>query len=223
MMRILIIEDERDVSNVLVEILEQAGFEPVTAYDGAHALTQLSTTYDLVLLDLTLPFVDGETILAQLRQQSTIPVIIISAKNATTTKVELLRLGADDYITKPFDIEEVVARIESTLRRAYGPAVTRQKRYTYQTISLDEAQQLVTLANRTLALTATEYALLHLFMSQPQKIFTKENLIRSLRDDGYTGDEGTIKTHISNLRHKLQPIDAIETIRYLGYRLRPLS
>lgn len=223
MMRILIIEDERDVSNVLVEILEQAGFETVTAYDGAHALTQLSTTYDLVLLDLTLPFVDGETILAQLRQQSTIPVIIISAKNATTTKVELLRLGADDYITKPFDIEEVVARIESTLRRAYGPAVTRQKCYTYQTISLDEAQQLVTLANRTLALTATEYALLHLFMSQPQKIFTKENLIRSLRDDGYTGDEGTIKTHISNLRHKLQPIDAIETIRYLGYRLRPLS
>lgn len=222
-MRILIIEDERDVSNVLVEILEQAGFETVTAYDGAHALTQLSTTYDLVLLDLTLPFVDGETILAQLRQQSTIPVIIISAKNATTTKVELLRLGADDYITKPFDIEEVVARIESTLRRAYGPAVTRQKCYTYQTISLDEAQQLVTLANRTLALTATEYALLHLFMSQPQKIFTKENLIRSLRDDGYTGDEGTIKTHISNLRHKLQPIDAIETIRYLGYRLRPLS
>ena len=96
MMRILIIEDERDVSNVLVEILEQAGFETVTAYDGAHALTQLSTTYDLVLLDLTLPFVDGETILAQLRQQSTIPVIIISAKNATTTKVELLRLGADD-------------------------------------------------------------------------------------------------------------------------------
>ncbi len=223
MMRILIIEDERDVSNVLVEILEQAGFETVTAYDGAHALTQLSTTYDLVLLDLTLPFVDGEAILAQLRQQSTIPVIIISAKNATTTKVELLRLGADDYITKPFDIEEVVARIESTLRRAYGPAVTRQKCYTYQTISLDEAQQLVTLANRTLALTATEYALLHLFMSQPQKIFTKENLIRSLRDDGYTGDEGTIKTHISNLRHKLQPIDAIETIRYLGYRLRPLS
>jgi len=124
-MRILIIEDERDVSNVLVEILEQAGFETVTAYDGAHALTQLSTTYDLVLLDLTLPFVDGETILAQLRQQSTIPVIIISAKNATTTKVELLRLGADDYITKPFDIEEVVARIESTLRRAYGPAVMR--------------------------------------------------------------------------------------------------
>lgn len=222
-MRILIIEDERDVSNVLVEILEQAGFETVTAYDGAHALTQLSTTYDLVLLDLTLPFVDGETILAQLRQQSTIPVIIISAKDTTTTKVELLRLGADDYITKPFDIEEVVARIESTLRRAYGPAVTRQKCYTYQTISLDEAQQLVTLANRTLALTATEYALLHLFMSQPQKIFTKENLIRSLRDDGYTGDEGTIKTHISNLRHKLQPIDAIETIRYLGYRLRPLS
>lgn len=223
MMRILIIEDERDVSNVLVEILEQAGFETVTAYDGAHALTQLSTTYNLVLLDLTLPFVDGETILAQLRQQSTIPVIIISAKDTTTTKVELLRLGADDYITKPFDIEEVVARIESTLRRAYGPTVTRQKRYTYQTISLDEAQQLVTLANRTLALTATEYALLHLFMSQPQKIFTKENLIRSLRDDGYTGDEGTIKTHISNLRHKLKPIDAIETIRYLGYRLRPLS
>lgn len=222
-MRILIIEDERDVSNVLVEILDRAGFETMTAYDGAQALTQLSTDYDLILLDLTLPFVDGETILAQLRQQSSIPVIIISAKNTTTTKVELLRLGADDYITKPFDVEEVVARVESALRRAYGQAVMRKKRYTYQTLLLDEAQQLVTCASRTLALTATEYALLHLFMSQPQKIFTKENLIQSLRENDYMGDEGSIKTHISNLRHKLQPVDAIETIRYLGYRLRPLS
>lgn len=222
-MRILIIEDERDVSKLLVEILEHAGFETAPVYDGAQALAQLSTDYDLVLLDLTLPFVAGETILAQLRQQSSIPVIIISAKDTTTTKVELLRLGADDYITKPFDVDEVVARVESALRRAYGQAVMRQKRYTYQTLLLDEAQQLVTCANQTLALTATEYALLHLFMSQPQKIFTKENLIQSLRENDYMGDEGAIKTHISNLRHKLQPVDAIETIRYLGYRLRPLS
>jgi len=221
--RILIIEDDDDINNLLREIVERAGCFVQTAFSGTEGLLYIEQeTWDLILLDLMLPGKSGETLLQLTRTMSDVPVIVISAKEESDTKVQLLHAGADDYITKPFNNEEVMARITVQLRR-YERFDDGKKR-TYKDIVLDEDTKRVTVSGQEIILTAREYAILQLFMTNPNKMFTKENIYESVWESGFLGDENTVHVHLSHLRAKLQEANPqetyIETIWGLGYRLK---
>src|SRR5690625_4593181 len=208
--RILIIEDDDDINNLLREIVERAGCFVQTAFSGTEWFLYIEQeTWDLILLDLMLPGKSGETLLQLTRTMSDVPVIVISAKEESDTKVQLLHAGADDYITKPFNNEEVMARITVQLRR-YERFDDGKKR-TYKDIVLDEDTKRVTVSGQEIILTAREYAILQLFMTNPNKMFTKENIYESVWESGFLGDENTVHVHLSHLRAKLQEANPQET------------
>nr|WP_232733115.1 response regulator transcription factor [Lysinibacillus xylanilyticus] len=224
-LRILMVEDHEDVNAMLTELFEQADFQVTSAMDGIEGHRAfLQNEFDIVLLDIMLPYKSGDELLKDIRAISDVPVVMISAKDLVSTKIDLLRLGADDYITKPFDLGEVLARIESVLRRVKKQA-TPMKQLQFKDIILDDVAKRVTVNGEEVLLTAKEYLLLELFMTNQEKVFTKANLFESIWQEEYLGDEHIIKIHISNLRHKLKTknpqADYIETLRGLGYRLRP--
>jgi Response regulators consisting of a CheY-like receiver domain and a winged-helix DNA-binding domain len=220
---ILIIEDNEDVNRMLARALTDAGYRVTTCYTGADGIAEIrSNAYDLILLDLMLPYKSGDEVLKEARQWTDVPVIVVSAKDMVGTKIDLLRLGADDYITKPFDLGEVAARVESNLRRAH-----KHKResalYRYKDLTLDDAAKRVTVRGAELELTAKEYGILELLVKQGGKVYTKANLYESVWQEEYLGDDNAVKTHMSNLRHKLKKANPdeeyIETVWGLGYRL----
>ncbi len=220
--RVLVIEDDEDINRLLCQIVKKAGLNVQAAYSGTEGLLLVEyETWDLILLDLMLPGKSGEQLLEIMRRQSDIPVIVISAKEEPLTKVQLLHAGADDYITKPFNNEEVLARILVQLRRY--ERIEKRTTKTFKDIVLDEETKRVTVNNSELDLTAREYQILHLFLSNKQKMFTKENIYESVWGAGFLGDENTVHVHLSHLRAKLQQANRnetyIETIWGLGYRL----
>lgn len=223
MYKVLIIEDHDDINVMLAEAMTGAGYSVQSVYTGIDGIHELKRcVYDVVLLDIMLPYKNGDEILRDLREFSDAPVMIISAKDGVDTKIDLLRLGADDYMTKPFNLDEVVARVESLLRRARkfadGGAVFR-----YKDLMLDEGLKQVCIQGKEIDLTATEYAILERLLSHRGKVFTKANLYDSIWEADDPGDENAVKTHISNLRNKLKKGNSeqeyIETVWGLGYRL----
>ncbi|SKB98501.1 DNA-binding response regulator, OmpR family, contains REC and winged-helix (wHTH) domain [Lysinibacillus sp. AC-3] len=181
--------------------------------------------WDMVLLDLMLPGMNGEEILSKIAEQSNTPVLIISAKLEQQAKIDALRSGADDYITKPFDIDEVSARIDSHLRRYRRlQELPMKKELRYKNIVIDTEAKKVVVEGKSLAFTAREYNILVLLMSSPNKIFTKENLFENVWNEPFYGDDNTINVHMSNLRSKLSKaspgVEYIETIWGMGYRLK---
>ncbi|GEA31991.1 DNA-binding response regulator [Clostridium diolis] len=181
-------------------------------------------TYDLVILDLMLPYKSGDEILRELRSFSNIPVIVLSAKDMVHTKVELLRLGADDYVTKPFDLNEILARVESNLRRCSSDSNIKKSILTYKDITLYEEEKKVIVNGNTLVLTSKEYGILFLLLSHPQKVFSKANLFESIWNEEYFSEDNTLNVHISNIRNKLKNANPneeyIETIWGMGYKLK---
>jgi DNA-binding response OmpR family regulator len=223
MKRILIIEDDKEINNLLCKILEENAYFAQSAFTGIDGLNMLrNEAYDMVLLDIMLPFKSGDEVLRELRSFSNVPVIMITAKDLTQIKVDLLRLGADDYITKPFDVEEVLARIEAALRR-YNHAYIVADSLSYQDIVLDCESKRITVSGKNIALTMTEYAILELLMRNPAKTFSKRNLFESVSGEEYLSDDNTMNVHISNLRQKLREAgkheNYIETVYGMGYRL----
>jgi len=220
---ILIIEDNKDVNLMLAESLTDAGYAVKSAFTGTDGISEIkSHEYDLILLDLMLPYKSGDEILREMRQFSETPVIVISAKDMVGTKIDVLRLGADDYITKPFDLEEVAARIESNLRRSHKQEWAG-KVYTYKDLALDDNAKSVSVQGTPIELTAKEYMILELLLKNRGKVFTKSNIYEVVWQDEYFDDDNAVKTHISNLRNKLKKANAseeyIETVWGLGYRL----
>src|SRR5699024_3494154 len=202
---ILIVEDDDDINSLLCEIVKTAGFYVQSAFSGTEALLYIKQRkWDLVLLDLMLPGKSGEDCLKLLRKQSDVPVIVISAKQEPLTKVQLLNAGADDYITKPFNNEEVIARIMAQLRRY--DRVLKSDQLTFKDIVLCEETKRVTVGGQEVSLTAREYAILKLFLKHPHKMFTKENIYESVWGSEFLGDENTVHVHLSHLRTKLQKI-----------------
>ncbi|AIQ50808.1 response regulator transcription factor [Paenibacillus sp. FSL R7-0331] len=223
MPNILIIEDQEDLNLLLAEALQRAGYTVTSAYNGPDGLQAIrSKPYDLILLDIMLPFLNGDTLLQEARTITGIPVIIISAKDQVSTKIDLLKLGADDYITKPFDLGEVAARVESSLRRS-GKQSAAAMTSRYKDLVLDSSSKRATAAGAILELTAKEFRILELLMTNQGKVFTKANLYESLWGVEYLGDDNAVKTHMSNLRSKLKKAvpehEYIETVWGLGYRL----
>ncbi|AIQ21271.1 MULTISPECIES: response regulator transcription factor [Paenibacillus] len=224
---ILVAEDDNDISRLLCSIIRKSGYVPQPAFSGTEALLYLEQReWSMVLLDLMLPGMTGEELLKWIRLRGGVPVIIISAKGEQQTKVSALRGGADDFITKPFDIEEVSARIDSHLRRfaqIAPPAVLSVLQH--KGLVLDHDSKTVTAEGIEVALTAREYEILTLLLSAPKKVFTKANLYESVWDEPYYGDDNTVNVHMSNLRSKLAKAapgsEFIETVWGMGYRLKP--
>ncbi len=224
--KILIVEDDDDINQLLCKIVKKSNYFPQPAYSGTEAMIYLEKQeWDLVLLDLMLPGMAGEEILEAIRSKGSIPVIIISAKSEQQTKVKGLRSGADDFIAKPFDVEEVSARIDSLLRRYKQPYETLKiNQLVHKDIQLDLEAKVVTVNGKSLTLTALEYAILVLLMTSPNKVFSKSNLFESVWHEPFYGDDNTINVHMSNLRNKLSRANPneeyIETIWGMGYRLK---
>lgn len=223
---VLVIEDDNDINQLLCRIIKKSNYFPQPAYSGTEALIYLEKkNWDLVLLDLMLPGMTGEEILEKITSKDSIPVIIISAKSEQQTKVKGLRSGADDFISKPFDVEEVSARIDSLLRR-YKRAIEAPKRnqVVHKDIQLDLDAKTVVVNGISLALTVREYTILVLLMTSPNKVFSKSNLFESVWNEPFHGDDNTVNVHMSNLRNKLSKANPneeyIETIWGMGYRLK---
>lgn len=222
--KILIIEDDLEICNLLKEFLEGSGYAVKTVCSGIEGMKEIrNSTFNLVILDLMLPFKSGDEILREMRTFLDTPVIVVSAKDTVHTKIDLLRLGADDYVTKPFDLNELLARIESNLRRCSTNETLEKSILTYKDIVLDTEQKKVTVGGTALVLTLKEYEILLLLLKHPQKVFSKANLFESVWNEEYFSEDNTLNVHISNIRSKLKSANPneeyIETIWGMGYKL----
>ncbi len=228
--KILVVDDEPEIRDLLRLYLEKDGYDVVEAADGALALSALqeeslrSEGIDLVILDIMMPGIDGYRVLQNIRGNSNIPVIMLSAKGADADKILGLDLGADDYITKPFQPLEAVARVNSNIRRFYALGAGKQKqveKLTLRDLKLDLNSCLLMQGERSIELTSVEFKIMRLFMENPGKVFTKQQLFEEGWGDDYLVSDNNIMVCISKLRAKLSE-DAnayIKTIRGLGYRL----
>ena len=211
MARILVAEDDVGISDMLCELLGQNGHLPVAAYSGTEALLRLEKEqFSLVLLDLMLPGKTGCEVLRELRLKSGVPVIVLTAVSDKATVVELLGAGADDYISKPFDNQELLARIKARLRTTATSCYDSQK-LLFKDIVLHKDRFDAFIGGEAAGLSKTEFAILELLMSFPTKVFTKNNLYETIWGDRYLGDDNTINVHISKLRSKLASLNPQET------------
>ena len=219
---ILFIEDDFEICKIIQEHLEKYNYRVYYTLKGSNAIELIKKTNPvLVILDLMLPFISGDEILKQIRTFSDIPIIVVSAKSLTYTKIEILRLGADDYITKPFDLDELLARIEANLKRSQKDMPERL--ISLGNIKLNSTSKTVTVNDERVVLTAREYQILELMMNYPNKVFSKKNLYESIWQDAFACDNDVINTHISNLRKKLKSEGVrIETVWGMGYRIGKL-
>ncbi len=205
---ILICDDEKDIVNALQIYLLQEDYILHTAYNGKEVLRILAEEYiDLLLLDIMMPEMDGIQTMAELRKTSNIPIILLTAKSEDTDKIFGLNMGADDYITKPFNPMEVLARVRSQLRRykKFGSAPeTSGSVYLIGNIRMNDDEKTVTVDDDPVSLTPTEYAILRFLMQSPNKVFTPKEIYSAIRNEAPYGAEGTIAVHIRHLREKIE-------------------
>lgn len=222
-MKILLVEDEQKLAQALTKGLSLEGYTVDTIADGKKALTRISlhrADYDLIILDLMLPSMDGHEICKQAREMNiTTPILVLTARNETDTKVQLLLSGADDYMVKPFSFAELVARIRALLRR---PNEALPENLTIGDLELNPAQRRVTRDGKEIPLTLKEFGLLEYFMRHPNQVVNREDLLNHLWDFNYAGFSNVVDVHVKNLRRKLgegSGRDVLETVRGIGYRL----
>lgn len=229
--KILIVEDDTDINHLLSRILAKNEYETVQAFSGTEAkLLIRMETPDLILLDLMLPGMSGEELIIVIREELKldIPVIVLSAKAGLESKVQALRSGADDYLTKPFEAEEVLARVYAALRRSG----TKQKEdtgkegieeYSYKKMHLNLKSRKVTVDGKEISLTQHEYDILYLLVKDPEKVYSRELLYEQVWKGGYYGEDNTVNVHVSNLRKKLAQADAeeeyIRTVWGVGFKM----
>lgn len=217
---ILVTDDEKEIRELLKLYLTKEGYSVVEAEDGWTALTQIAQMkIDLVIIDIMMPELDGYQLIKRLRKDNDIPIIVASAKTANYEKILGLDLGADDYVTKPFDPLEVVARVKAQLRRYTGD--TEAVIYKTGPFSLDTSTCMLSYGKQEISLTATEYNIMKLFMQSPGRVFTKQQIYDGAWPENVIVDDNTVMVAISKLRSKLPKEQGalIKTIRGLGYRL----
>ena len=222
MKKILIVEDDVNINNLLKEALSQKGYTCGQAFSGTEAALWLEKeSWMLVLLDLMLPGMTGEEVLQLIRRQGDTPVIVLTAKDAMEEKLDLLTSGADDYITKPFDINEVIARVQIQLRHAGQEE--EPDRIECGGVTLDDkTHQIWVDGQEILHLTRQEYAILELLIRHPKQVFRKEAIFTYAWEEEYMGETKTLDVHISNIRKKLKAVtdkEYIQTVWGIGYRL----
>lgn len=226
--KILIAEDDPDINNLICTVLKKSGCHPVQSFSGTEAGLRLEMErFDLIILDLMLPGMDGETLLGQIRGERRLdtPVLVLSARSALADKVSLLTAGADDYMTKPFEPEELSARVCASLRRS-GRLWNQNAEKTmlsYKQLRLNPESRTVTVKEKELVLTPHEYDILHLLLQTPDKVFSRETLYEQVWNGGYYGEDNTVNVHVSNLRKKIAAADPgeeyIRTVWGIGFKL----
>ncbi|OUN07832.1 DNA-binding response regulator [Flavonifractor sp. An92] len=222
---ILVVEDDPDINRLLCTVLGNAGYDCRPAYSGSEAqLWAQQYQYDLVLLDLMLPGLTGEELIRELRRKRTMPILVLSAKAGLADRVNVLRLGADDFIPKPFDNDEVLARVEAQLRRykEFDRGGVGERVLSHGSLTLDPESMAVTVGGTPVSLTAREFRILELLLSHPKKVFTREQLYEQVWQGEYMGDDNTVNVHISNLRAKLNKAckgEYIKTVWGIGFKL----
>ena len=225
--RILIVDDESDVRALLRELLERAGYEVVEAENGVEGLRVLFRQRpDLIILDLTMPELDGWATLGRIRELSDVPVLLLSARQSELEKVRGLKAGADDYLTKPFGRQELIARAEALLRRPRA-ALPVPDAYADGLVTIDFAQRSVRVADKEVQLTPREFTLLAAFVQHPNQVLSRGQLLEIVWGDPSRISTGQVKLYVGYLRKKLGATNAgdgpIETVRGFGYRYRPAA
>jgi DNA-binding response OmpR family regulator len=226
--RILVIEDDAEINQLVTKYLNKEGFDTHSVLNGKEALSQISSQeYQLIILDLMLTKVDGLEVLRKIREKKTLPVIVLSAKDREMDKIRALELGADDYITKPFTIGELIARVKAQLRRFMDfnsdPGAAESKVLKYGDLELDMDTYEVSAGGQKKPLTAKEFAILKLFLSNPTRVFSKSQIFQVVWQDDSMADDNTVMVHINRIRTKIERDmsnpEYIQTVWGIGYKL----
>lgn len=225
-MKVLFVEDNLEICEMLGGYLTAENFEVDCAYDGEQACQKFdSNTYHIVLLDLMIPKISGMDVMKHIRKSSTVPIIIISAKDTEVDKTLGLGLGADDYITKPFSVVEVLARVKANIRRTteYAAPLQEPEELTFRSLKMDLSNHTVTKNGVLLELTAKEFDILKLLLQNPKRVYTKAQIYSIIWNDVYVGDENAVNVHISRLRNKIEDNprspECVLTVWGIGYKL----
>ena len=222
MYNILIIEDDLEINNLIKETLEKQGYLCTQAFSGTEGLLHIEMKkFDLVVLDLMLPGLMGERFIEKLRDINDTPILVASAKESIDSKIECLNIGADDYLVKPFDINELKARVDALIRRSKRDATNDNMRY--KGFIMDKELLDITINGELLSLTKQEYKIIKLLMKNPNKVFTKQDIYEYAWEDYYMGEDKTINVHISNIRKKIKEVvddELIETVWGIGFKLK---
>lgn len=220
-MDVLVIEDDNTINQMINEALGKQGYDVVSAFSGTEGMLYVkSSEFDVIILDLMLPGMNGNNVLKEVRKITDTPVIVLSAKDELDTKIDILNAGANDYMTKPFELKELEARILVQLRQSN--ILKGRDSLRYRELVLDEDSKKVTVNNQVISLTVQEFKILELLLKHPQKVFTKNEIYRYAWDDYYMGEDKTINVHISNIRRKIKAItedEYIETVWGLGFKI----
>ncbi|MCI9016638.1 MAG: response regulator transcription factor [Clostridia bacterium] len=223
MKKILIIEDDTNINEMLSKLLKLNNYNVVSAYSGTEGILLHNENIDLILLDLMLPGKNGENIIQELQNKKKVPVIVISAIDDLDKKIDLFKLGADDYITKPFENDELLARIAVQLRHSSNNQ-SINKVFKFKDIELNTLDYTVKCNNTSVNLSKIEFKLLHIMLKNPNQVFTKNTLIEKVWNNEASADDNTLNVHISKLRSKLKEKnkneDYIETVWSIGYKLK---
>lgn len=227
MQKILIVDDEENIVNLIEYNLKNAGFQTIAAYDGHSGLSMAKEQHpDLIVLDLMLPEMDGFAVVRELRKESNIPVLMLTARSEEFDRVLALELGADDYLVKPFSTRELVARVKAILRRVTGEPkegkAPEENVIKAGPITIDGDKHQVFVHEKEISLTAKEYDLLKLLIVNRGRVFSREKLLEQLWDYDYFGDTRTIDVHMRHLREKIEEDSAnpqyLKTVRGVGYK-----
>ncbi len=223
MQKILVVDDEMKLVRLVQAYLQESGFQVVTAYNGTQALIQFEREEpDLIVLDWMMPEMDGLEVARRIRQTSSVPIIMLTAKVEETDRVVGLELGADDYVAKPFSPRELVARVRAVLRRgAHAPAASKLE---FDQLVIDVDGHQATMSNQVVDLTPSEFTLLRTMAEQPGRAFTRRQLMEAITESGYATVERAIDTHIKNLRRKIEADPTqphfVHTVRGVGYKFQ---
>ena len=223
---ILIVEDDSSINNLIYDALKKHGCDCVQAYSGTEGILNFKKAeFDLVILDLMMPGMTGEELTRRIREINKTPIIVVSAKCSTESRIDLLAMGADDFLSKPFDVKELLARVDVQLRHLSYSGKEEEEQtdeMKYTDLVLNRSTYEDVLCGKDLQLTRQEYKILELFMLYPSKVFSKQEIYEYAWNDYYMGEDKTINVHISNIRSKMKKItqdEYIDTVWGIGFRL----
>ncbi|WP_367244223.1 response regulator transcription factor [Clostridium sp.] len=228
---ILVVEDDIDINNLIKKTLEKSGYSVTQAFSGSEALLRLDINeFDIILLDLMLPGLCGEELIKNIRTKKELPIIVISAKSSLEDKVNVLNIGADDYITKPFQYEEIIARVNSQLRRYKKSLVQEEEKedtvFKFRNLILKVESREVIVKEKNIDLTGHEFEILSILVESPDKVFSREILYEKVWKNGYYGEDNSINVHISNIRKKIKEIipdeEYIKTVWGIGFKMNKI-